>query len=248
MRVSADPSTVDAALSDVERREVGRKARAAVLASLQALGGEGQRRELLDRALSDGGFTDRELAEPAPRGDHVTFVEYRLSWALSNLKRDGLIENPRWSVWCLSGVATQATVAASTEPLTASRLAELRAMPHREYLRTPEWRRVRAAALDRAGHRCSLDRSHTEDLEVHHNTYERIGAELASDLVVLCRACHRLHHQSNGRPQRPRVGAEAEAARAAGSIAPPTLLASDSNMAAVPPTGQSAFRRLLGRT
>ena len=29
---------------------------------------------------------------------------------------------------------------------------------------------------------------------VHHKTYERIGTELQSDLVVLCRDCHQLVH------------------------------------------------------
>lgn len=32
------------------------------------------------------------------------------------------------------------------------------------------------------------------DLQVHHLTYERIGNELDSDLVGLCRPCHALLH------------------------------------------------------
>jgi 5-methylcytosine-specific restriction endonuclease McrA len=67
-------------------------------------------------------------------------------------------------------------------------------------LRSPEWRQTRAAALVRASYCRALDPNHTEDLEVHHRTYERRGAELASDLIVLCRPCHRLHHKANGRP------------------------------------------------
>lgn len=82
------------------------------------------------------------------------------------------------------------------------RLAELREMPYARYLRTPEWRRTRAAALLRAGQRCALDVTHGEDLDVHHRTYERLGAELAEDVVVLCRPCHRMHHQEHGRPRR----------------------------------------------
>ena len=78
-------------------------------------------------------------------------------------------------------------------------------MDYREYLRTPEWRQIRAAAMVRAGSRCSLDVTHTDDLEVHHRdngAYARRGRELASDLIVLCHACHRLHHKANGRPGR----------------------------------------------
>ncbi len=83
--------------------------------------------------------------------------------------------------------------------VTADRLAELHSMPYQFYLRTPEWRRTRAAALVRAGYACSLDVTHTRDLEVHHRTYERLGEELATDLVVLCHSCHQLHHHVDGR-------------------------------------------------
>lgn len=78
--------------------------------------------------------------------------------------------------------------------VSPQRLAELRAMPYREYLRTPEWQAKRRAALARTGHRCVLDRSHTANLEVHHNSYERLGDERPEDLVVLCGPCHARHH------------------------------------------------------
>ena len=97
-------------------------------------------------------------------------------------------------------------------------------MTYREYLRTPEWRVTRAAALERAGHSCSLDVTHTDALEVRHRTYERLGCELASDLVVLCHACHAVHHKQFGRPgRRPRertAGASAQAVATARPSAP----------------------------
>jgi 5-methylcytosine-specific restriction endonuclease McrA len=74
-------------------------------------------------------------------------------------------------------------------------------MSYSDYLRTPEWQRTRAAALTIAGYRCALDATHTDGLEVHHNTYERLGAELAGDLVVLCRSCHARHHLADRRRQ-----------------------------------------------
>lgn len=216
---------------------------------MSAAGRESQRRSILGGALAEGGFTERELAAPVPDtvrgGGYGSFVEYRLDYTLSNLKRDGLVENPSRGVWRLSGAAAEKPESAVVQVVRAERLEALRALSEREYLRTPEWRRTRAAALVRAGHRCSLDRSHTDGLEVHHNTYERVGAELASDLVVLCRSCHRLHHQANGRPRRPTTAAAATAARAASSIAPPSSQMSRGSTArhAEP---RSLLQRLLG--
>ena len=192
-------------LDDVERRALRQKARTATLEGLRTLGGEARRKPVLDWALGHGGFTPRELAAPSPEKaaeQYPRLVDYCLSWALTNLKRDGLVENPKWNTWKLTGTALAATARPVAEAVDAERLAELRAMPYPQYLRTPEWRRTRAAALLRAGNACSLDVTHTEDLEVHHRTYERLGAELMTDLTVLCHACHQLYHRENGRPHR----------------------------------------------
>lgn len=193
-----------------ERRVLHQKVRAATLDGLRALGGEAQRKPVLNWALVHGGFTSRELAAPSPEKaieQHPRLVDYYLSWVLTNLKRDGLVENPKWSTWKLTGSALTATTKPVAEAVGAERLAELRAMPYRQYLRTPEWRRTKAAALLRAGNACSLDVTHTEGLEVHHRTYERLGAELTTDLAVLCHSCHQLHHKEYGRPRRePAVG------------------------------------------
>lgn len=228
-------------LDERERREVGRKAREAVLVALRALGGEATRHCVLERARCDGGFTDRELTAPAPMRGYPTFVDYRLSWALSNLKRYDMVENPRWSVWRLKNRTIDDPVQATTECVSAERLAELRSMRYCDYIRTPEWRSTRGAALAQAEHRCQLDRSHTTDLEVHHNTYERVGAELASDLVVLCHSRHQLHHRENGRPRRSSTYPAANRARAASSIAPPAP------QSAVSSTTVSPRRLLLRR-
>jgi len=75
----------------------------------------------------------------------------------------------------------------------SERERELRTMPYRDYLQTPEWQERRKAALKRAGYRCQVcNRGRT--LHVHHRTYERRGAELASDLIDLCDECHALYH------------------------------------------------------
>jgi hypothetical protein len=193
-------------LDDDERRALRHKAREATLEALRALGGEAQRRAILDHALAQAGFTERELAASPPEaaGDKFrSLVDHNLSWALTNLKRDGLVKNPAWSVWRLAGAALEPIEPLVSTTAPPDRLAELQTMRYDDYLRTPEWRQVKAAALLRASNACALDASHTEDLEVHHRSYERRGAELPTDVIVLCQPCHRLHHQANGRPSRP---------------------------------------------
>lgn len=72
-------------------------------------------------------------------------------------------------------------------------LAEaLRALDYRDYLRTRHWRRTREAAIAHYGARCVLCGSY--EIEVHHRTYENLGRETVSDLVVLCVGCHSRWH------------------------------------------------------
>jgi len=196
---------VTTALDESERRALHQKVRTATLDGLRVLGGEAQRKPIQNWALAHGGFTQRELTTPSPdkaAEQYPRLVDYYLSWALTNLKRDGLVENPKWNTWRLTSVAAPPIATAVEEPVGAERLAELRGMPYQQYLRTPEWRRTRAAALLHADNACSLDVTHTDGLEVHHRTYERLGTELVVDLAVLCHSCHQLHHKEYGRPRR----------------------------------------------
>jgi 5-methylcytosine-specific restriction endonuclease McrA len=64
------------------------------------------------------------------------------------------------------------------------------------YLRSPAWRATARKALERASYKCQIcgaDRWLTR-LDVHHNSYERLGREPPEDLIVLCRHCHKLFH------------------------------------------------------
>lgn len=199
------PSLLDVTLEldPAERRELRTKIRAATLAALADLGGEAPRNAILERAAATAGITPRELHARTPDGNrHDRLVDEQLAYVLTNLKHDGLVENPARGVWRLAGAALDAPEPAVEAPVAPDRLAELRAMPYREYLRTGEWRRTRAAALLRAQNACSFDVTHTSRLEVHHRTYERLGEELAGDLLVLCKSCHDLHHKANGRPRK----------------------------------------------
>jgi hypothetical protein len=72
------------------------------------------------------------------------------------------------------------------------------------YLKTDHWRDVRQAALVRAGHKCQLC-SATQLLEVHHNTYERLGCERPEDLVVLCDRCHTVFHVQRDKRTRRKI-------------------------------------------
>lgn len=71
--------------------------------------------------------------------------------------------------------------------------ARLRYMSYGLYLKTPHWQSVRKAALARAENRCALCND-IQNLEVHHRTYSRRGAERPADVVVLCGACHSRFH------------------------------------------------------
>lgn len=78
------------------------------------------------------------------------------------------------------------------------------------YLRSPEWAAQRERALRAAGDQCARchNRSHLSgyvdddgqelmirvQLDVHHLTYDRVGAERPDDLVVLCHRCHAETH------------------------------------------------------
>lgn len=64
---------------------------------------------------------------------------------------------------------------------------------HRAYLATPQWQVKRKGALERANYKCQLC-CNKNKLHVHHNTYDRLGNEAISDLIVLCEKCHSHHH------------------------------------------------------
>lgn len=75
-----------------------------------------------------------------------------------------------------------------------SSIEALRAMPYADYLKTTHWRTVRAAAIERAGYACQVCRS-GKRLNVHHNSYARLGCEEREDVIVLCETCHGLFHR-----------------------------------------------------
>jgi restriction endonuclease Mrr len=228
-----------------ERRALTQKARVAVLDAVRALGGEATRKDILDRALSHGGFTAEELAVAVPdrNGKDHGFVESRLAFELSNLKREGLLTNPERGVWRLTEAGAKKPEPLIRVRVGLDRLAELRAMSHEEYLTTPEWQRTREAALERAGHRCSRDRRHKNALDVHHTVRVRVGAELPADLVVLCHSCF----EEQGLARRASHTIADEALIEAISIAPPTAAPASVAVAVEPVQPAQGDRSLLRR-
>lgn len=77
-----------------------------------------------------------------------------------------------------------------------ARLIELKTMPYREYLQTPEWKATRKQKLKRANYKCQLCNAGGV-LNVHHRTYERRGNEDDNDLIVLCQPCHEIFHSES---------------------------------------------------
>jgi len=114
---------------------------------------------------------------------HAAFVPLR--FLLESEQGDKLwklLDEKEWS----SDSETQANIARF-----------LKWLPYGLYLRSPHWKRVRNAALERAHHRCQVCNA-AGRLEVHHRTYDRRGQELLEDVTVLCRNCHETFHR-NGR-------------------------------------------------
>lgn len=74
---------------------------------------------------------------------------------------------------------------------------------YQAYLRSHHWRQLRKRAIAQARYRCRRcgraderqDKKKGSRLNVHHQTYERVGAERPGDLEVLCWRCHQaVHH------------------------------------------------------
>lgn len=62
------------------------------------------------------------------------------------------------------------------------------------YLDSDAWDTKRKQRLALDGHKCSRCQRDNVKLDVHHITYERIGRERMTDLISLCRRCHRREH------------------------------------------------------
>ena len=67
-------------------------------------------------------------------------------------------------------------------------------MDYKDYLQSEEWQVTKERKLKAAGYKCELT-SQTKNLNVHHKTYDRLGCELDSDLIVLSTDVHNVFHR-----------------------------------------------------
>jgi hypothetical protein len=70
----------------------------------------------------------------------------------------------------------------------------VRRIAYGRYINSPAWRARRRRFLDRYGEHCRACGS-TDRVQVHHKTYDHLGAELDEELVALCEACHSNVHK-----------------------------------------------------
>jgi len=80
-----------------------------------------------------------------------------------------------------------------TYPLVRPQRTAVR-VNYANYLSSEAWIERREAAKARGGWRCALCGDEDAPLEVHHNSYRRLGGELETDLTVLCSECHSVFH------------------------------------------------------
>lgn len=66
-------------------------------------------------------------------------------------------------------------------------------MNYRKYIVSEAWRDKRTELFRVRGKKCEICGS-KKSIQVHHLTYERLGAELLSDLKVVCKPCHEKIH------------------------------------------------------
>jgi len=68
---------------------------------------------------------------------------------------------------------------------------------YHEYIHSEIWRARASEMIRKGGYRCQQC-GNIGKLEVHHNAYNRLGAELDSDLLVVCKKCHEKIHKIKG--------------------------------------------------
>lgn len=113
--------------------------------------------------------------------DGISFFSLRSLYAIRTILRQ---EGSRAAVEAVGSVFDE---------MYQERLSALRSMPYKDYLDTPEWKDTRKRILARARYKCQLCSS-KDSLHIHHNSYDNLGQEQWSDLIVLCENCHAKHH------------------------------------------------------
>ena len=67
---------------------------------------------------------------------------------------------------------------------------------YHNYINSKPWKEKCKIIKKERENKCQVCGS-KNDLQVHHNTYERLGCENDNDLVLLCKSCHFLFHKGD---------------------------------------------------
>ena len=59
-----------------------------------------------------------------------------------------------------------------------------------EYIKSKKWRATAKLLKEQRGYICARCGKASWSIEAHHKTHERFGRELASDIELVCPACH----------------------------------------------------------
>lgn len=70
-----------------------------------------------------------------------------------------------------------------------------------EYLKSEHWLEFKRTLAEFWDHRCALCNS-DQKCDGHHRTYERLGKELLTDCVLLCRKCHQAADRARQRQKK----------------------------------------------
>ncbi len=90
----------------------------------------------------------------------------------------------------------------SSPSFIGGRLSPLGFTNYAEYLASEHWQDVRR--LYRESDRPQRCRCGARGAHLHHLTYERLGAELLTDLLLLCQPCHERIHRAEPRKEQRR--------------------------------------------
>ena len=158
--------------------------------------------EQYEKAIEQFKFSLKQLAtaigDDIPRRDAILWAFHtKLHWIQSAISAETFAE------WIGEGFGLtiselQAIMEGKAREALEARISELRSLPYRDYLQSPEWKERSALARQRAGFRCQVCNAINVQLNVQHRTYERLGNEADEDLTVLCQPCHQIFHE-NGR-------------------------------------------------
>lgn len=109
------------------------------------------------------------------------------------MKKGAPVEGP-WDEALRRGFTSRMSEAlkAHHEHMRAERDAAWRTT-YEAHLASAKWKSLRRRAIEREGGLCQGCRL-VDGIEVHHMTYDRLGDELLTDLVLFCIPCHERFH------------------------------------------------------